>query len=183
MDDATLRIIAIAGTLGALGLWLLSTFIWRVTGTWERVLTDDERAEGAKKERITFGQLGPFVTGRRDVKGGYQEYSGLMFGPRLTLTRRDHGLKALTSMGFPEGVAKKLDGEVMARLKLSLTDGGLYLSGSFEPQKVEFTHQPERVTGMFFLPGQPRRYRRVEHVEARERVPVLDEADAETTQA
>lgn len=183
MDDATLRIIAVAGTLGALGLWVLSTFIWRVTGTWERVLTDDERADGAKKEKITFGQLGPFVTGRREVKGGYQEYSGLMIGRSVTLTRRDHGVKALASMGFPEGVAKKLDGEIMARLKLSLAEGGTFLVGTFEPQKVEFTHQPERVTGMYFLPGQRRRYRRVEMVDATARVPVLDDVDAETTQA
>jgi hypothetical protein len=183
VDDATLRLIAVVGTLGALGLWVLSTFIWRVTGTWERELSDDDRAEGAKKEKITFGQLGPFVTGRREVKGGYQEYSGVMFGRSVTLTRRDHGVKALAAMGFPDGVAQKLDGEVMARLKLSLEDSGLYLVGTFEPQKVEFTHQPERVTGMFFLPGQQRRYRRVETVGVRDRVPVLDDVEAETTQA
>lgn len=183
VDDATLRIIAVAGTLGALGLWVLSTFIWRVTGTWERMLSDDERADGAKKEKITFGQLGPFVTGRREVKGGYQEYSGLMIGRSVTLTRRDHGVDALAAMGFPDGVAHKLNGEVMARLKLSLIEGGLFLVGTFEPQKVEFTHQPERVTGMYFLPGQKRRYRRVELVMVRDRVPVLDDVDAETTQA
>ncbi len=183
VDDATLRIIGVAGTLGALALWGLSTFIWRVTGTWERMLSDDDRADGAKKEKITFGQLGPFVTGRREVKGGYQEYSGVMFGRSVTLARRDHGVKALAAMGFPEGVAQKLDGEVMARLKLSLIEGGAFLVGTFEPQKVEFTHQPERVTGMYFLPGQKRRYRRVELVAARERVPVLEDVDAETTQA
>lgn len=181
VDDATLRLIAVAGTLGALGVWLLSTFIWRVTGTWERVLTDAERADGAKKEKITLGQLGPFVTGRREVKGGYQEFSGLMIGRAVTLTRRDHGVKALSAMGFPDGVAQKLDGEVMARLKLSLVEEGTQLDGTFEPQKVEFTHQPERVTGMYFLPGQRRRYRRVETVS--DRVPVLEEAEPETTQA
>jgi hypothetical protein len=181
VDVGTLRIVAIAAVATAAATWLLSTFIWRVTGTWERVLTDDERAGGAKKERITLGQLGPFVTGRRDVKGGYQEYSGVMMGRGLTLMRRDHGVQALSSLGFPDGVAIKLNGEVMARLRLSLTDGGLHLDGTFEPQKVEFTHQPERVTGMYFLPGQRRRYRRVEP--ARDRVTILDDVDAETTQA
>ena len=181
MDVETLRIAAIAAIGTVAGAWLLSTFIWRVTGTWERVISEDERDGGAKKERITFGQLGPFVTGRRDVKGGFQEYSGLMMGRTVTLTRRDHGVQALASMGFPDGVAAKLNGEIMARLKLSLVDGGFYLDGTFEPQKVEFTHQPERVTGMYFLPGQRRRYRRVEA--ARDRVPVLDDVDAERTQA
>lgn len=173
-----MRIAAIA-TIGVVaGAWLLSTLIWRVTGSWERVISDEERAEGARKERITFGQLGPFVTGRRDVKGGYQEYSGLLVGRSVTLTRRDHGVQALAAMGFPDGVAVKLDGEVMARLRLTLTDGGFHLEGTFEPQKVEFTHQPERVTGMFFLPGQRRKYRRVEP--ARDRVPALDDVEAET---
>lgn len=181
MDVETLRIAAIAAIGTVAGAWVLSTFIWRVTGTWERVISDEERAEGARKERITLGQLGPFVTGRRDVKGGYQEYSGLLVGRTVTLTRRDHGVKSLAAMGFPDGVALKLDGEVMARLKLSLIDGGFHLDGTFEPQKVEFTHQPERVTGMHFLPGQRRRYRRVEP--ARDRVPVLDDVEAESTQA
>lgn len=173
MDVETLRIAAITAIGTAAGAWLLSTFIWRVTGTWERVVGAQERADGAMKERITLGQLGPFVTGRRDVAGGYQEYSGLMIGRSVTLSRRDHGVRALSAMGFPDAVAAKLDGCVMARLKLSLAEGGLFLEGTFEPQKVEFTHQPERLTGMFFLPGQRRRYRRVQAIG--DRLPVFDE--------
>jgi hypothetical protein len=175
MDSETLRVVVIAAMGIGGAVWLLSTFLFRVTGTWERVLTQDELDDGARAERITLGQLGPLVTGRRDVKGGHQEYWGLMFGRRLTLTRRDHGKKALVAMGFPEGVAEKLDGEIMARMKLSLADGGLTLEGTFEPQKVEFTHQPPRITRVFFLPGQRRRYRRVESVA--DRVPALDEVE------
>ena len=176
MGSDTLRIVLIALAGSAAGLWLLSTFLFRITGTWERVLTQDELDEGARAERITLGQLGPFVTGRRDVKGGWQEYSGLMFGRNLSMTRRDHGKKSLLSMGFPEGVADKLDGEIMARMKLSLVDGGSALVGTFEPQKVEFTHQPPRVTGTHFLAGQRRRYRRV--VAVGDRVPAIEEVEA-----
>jgi hypothetical protein len=154
--------------------------VFRVSGTWERVLTQDEIDEGLRAERITLAQLGPFVTGRRDVKGGHQEYSGLIVGRTVKLSRRDHGVASLAGLGFPEAIAKKLDGEIMARLKLSLTDGGLFLDGTFEPQKVEFTHQPPKVTSMFFLAPQRRRYRRVEAV--KDRVPALEE-QVEATEA
>ena len=171
-----MRIVLVAALGSAGALWLLSTFVFRVGGTWERVLSKAEIADGVRVERITLGQLGPFVTGRRDVVGGHQEYSGIVVGRRVTLTRRDHGKKSLAAMGFPDAVAQKLDGEIMARLKLTLTDGGISLAGTFEPQKVEFTHQPPRVTGMYFLPGQKRRYRRVEPVDALEpAVPAVDE--------
>ena len=72
-------------------------------------------------------------------------------------------------MGFPEPVARKLDGEVMAKLELRLR-GGVLLEGLFMPQKVEFTHQPPRITKSYFLAGQPRRYRRLDAVV----VPVQD---------
>ena len=164
VDAEALRLAVLIALGGGAGLWLLSSLFWKVSGTWERVLTDADIEEGARRERITLAQLGPFVTGRRDVRGGYQEYSGIAFGPRVTLSRRDHGVDALSQMGFPDGVAKKLDGEVMARLKLVLVDG-IELRGTFEPQKVEFTHQPPRVTSMYFLPAKARSYRRVEPVE------------------
>jgi hypothetical protein len=180
VDGDTLRIIVLS-LLGVAGAaWLLSTFIFRVSGTWERVLSQEEIDEGVRPERVTLAQLGPLVTGRRDVKGGHQEYSGIIVGRSVRLSRRDHGVASLVALGFPEGVAKKLDGEVMARLRLSLVDGGLFLDGTFEPQKVEFTHQPPRVTSMHFLPAQKRRYRRVEPLE--ERVPALEE-QAEATEA
>ncbi len=180
MSADGIRLVVILLLAGAGLGWLLLAWVYRVTGTWERVLSADEQAEGARAERITLGQFGPFVTGRRDVAGGYQQYSGLLVGPRLTLARRDHGKAALVRMGFPEGVADKLEGEVMANLKLSVVDGGLFLDGTFAPLKVEFTHQPPRITGMVQQPAQHRRYRRVQPLE--ERVPAFDD-QAEATEA
>jgi hypothetical protein len=164
VDADALRMAVLILLGGGAGAWVLSSFVWRVAGTWERVLTDEDIDDGVRRERITLAQLGPFVTGRRDVRGGYQEYSGIAYGPRVTLSRRDHGGDSLAAMGFPEGVAKKLDGEVMARLRLTLIDG-VELRGTFEPQKVEFTHQPPRVTSMYFLPAKSRSYRRVQPIE------------------
>jgi hypothetical protein len=163
MQGATLQVVIASGLVGVLAMWIIASVVFRVTGTWERELTPAEREAGVSPERVTFGQLGPLVTGRRDVAGGHQELSGVLIGPYLKLTRRDHGMRALTAMGFPEPVAKKLDGEVMARLELRVR-GGVLLEGTFQPQKVEFTHQPPRITGQYFLPAQPRRYRRLDAV-------------------
>jgi hypothetical protein len=159
----TIRLVIASGLLGVAALWMLSTVVFRVSGTWERELSPSEREAGAAAERITLGQLGPLVTGRRDVPGGYQELSGILIGSSVWLTRRDHGVRALTAMGFPEPVAKKLDGEVMAKMELRLR-GGVLLEGTFMPQKVEFTHQPPRITRSYFLASQPRRYRRLDAV-------------------
>jgi hypothetical protein len=161
MDGNFFRLIVVGGLAASAVLWVLASVVWRVGGVWERVLSAAERDAGAQPEQIVLAQLGPLVMGRRDVVGGYQELTGLVFGPVVRLHRRDHGVRALTSMGFPEPVAKKLDGEIMARLDLKLRDGAL-LDGTFAPQKVEFTHQPPRITRAYFLPPQPRRYRRVD---------------------
>ncbi len=165
-------VVSVAG--GVFFLWLLTTFLFRVTGTWERELTTAEREEGMKPERITLGQLGPLVTGRREVAGGHIEFSGLLVGRTLKLTRRDHGVKALIGLGFPESIAQKLDGEITARMELQVK-GGVFpviLEGAFIPQKVEFTHQPPKITRSYFLDPQPRRYRKLDGV--------VVEADATT---
>jgi hypothetical protein len=161
LDAATLRLTVIVALACAGAMWLVLSWIYRVTGTWERVLSAQERAEGARAERMTLGQLGPFVTGRRDVPGGHQEFSGVLVGRTVRLTRRDHGVRSLAGLGFPDAIAAKLDGTVMAKLELQVKDGVL-LEGSFSPQKVEFTHQPPRITRVFFLGPQPRRYRRLD---------------------
>ena len=148
---------------GVFVVWVVSAYVFRVSGTWERTLSSAERESGTRAEQITLAQLGPLVTGRRDVPGGHQELSGLLVGRTLRLTRRDHGVKALVGMGFPEAIAQRLDGEVTAKLELRLRDGVL-LEGTFTPQKVEFTHQPPRITRSYFLPPQERRYRRVDAV-------------------
>ncbi len=169
MAPDLLRNVVLA-TLGAsAALWIVASFVTRIAGTWERVLTDDEIEEGQRPERMELAQLGPFVTGRRDVTGGHQEFSGYLLGRSLRMVRRDHGVDSLTALGFPEGIAKQLDGEVTARLKLRIVEG-VYLEGVFIPQKVEFTHRPPKVTKAYYLEPQPRRYRRV--------VPIPVEDDA-----
>lgn len=161
MDGDLLRIVILSATGGIAAVWFLSTLVFRVAGTWERVLSDEEEEQGKRGERLSLGQLGPLVKGRREVSGGYQEFSGLMLGRTLRLNRRDHGVKALLAQGFPDTIAKQLDGEVMARMTFKLTGGGAFLEGAFMPQKIEFTHQPPRITSAHFLDPQPRTYRRV----------------------
>jgi hypothetical protein len=183
MDGELLRLVLLS-TVGGIGsLWLFSTVVFRVSGTWERVPSEEGEEEGRRGERLTLAQLGPFVKGRRDVSGGYQEFSGLVVGRRVRLTRRDHGVKALLSQGFPENIAKQLDGEVMARMTLKLKDGGAFLDGAFEPQKIEFTHQPPRITSAHFLAPQPRTYRRVIPVHGEERIEAWADNLAEQSEA
>lgn len=183
MDAETLRIVLVTALAAAFALWVLAALVFRVSGTWERVLTDEEKERGARPERITFSQTGPFITGRRDVTGGHQEFSGFLIGRTLKLKRRDHGVPALMAQGFPEPIAKLLDGEVMAKLDLRLTEGGTHLVGSFTPQKVEFTHRPPRVTSAYFLKPQPRSYRRVIPIEVAEPKEAWDEITAEQPEA
>lgn len=160
MDAGTLRIVVIAAIGAAAALWLLLSFVFRVGGTWERELDAQDIADGVRAERMELAQLGPFVTGRRVVPGGHQELSGLLIGYRLTLSRRDYGVRALMAMGFPDTVAPKVEGQVTGRFTLHVVDSDM-LSGAFEPRKIEFTHQPPRVTSAYFLEGQPRTFRRM----------------------
>ena len=178
MDPDVLRTVVLATFGAAAALWLVTAFAFRVAGTWERVLTDDEIAQGQRPERVELAQLGPVVTGRRDVPGGHQEYSGYMLGRTARLVRRDHGVESLTALGFPEAIAKQLDGEITARLKLRLVEGGLFMEGVFIPQKVEFTHRPAKVTKAYYLAPQRRRYRRVEPARVGDEAPRLVEERA-----
>lgn len=161
MDSETLRQILLAVVAVLSSLWVLSSLLFRVGGTWERVLSSEERAQGVRPERIVLGQLGPFVTGRREINGGHQEFSGLVVGRTVRLNRRDHGVPSLMAVGFPQPIAEKLDGEVMAKLVLRVRKSSTQLDGVFIPQKVEFSRQPPRITERYFLDPQKRRYRRV----------------------
>ena len=80
MNGDTIRLIVASGLIGVAAVWMLSSIVFRVTGTWERDLSPSEREAGGMPERITLGQLGPLVTGRREVPGGYQELSGILIG-------------------------------------------------------------------------------------------------------
>lgn len=164
MDEQLLKlavptVLALAGFLA-----VLSSLIWNVSGTWERV-PDESLPKGVRPERLKLGQFGPFVRGRRDVPGGWQEYAGTMWGRSLKLTRRDFGVDNLKRQNFPDVLAQKLSGDVFAELKLELTDGGLSLEGTFMPQKIDFLLAPPRITARYWLPEVPRIYRLVSPVE------------------
>ena len=141
----------------ALG-WFLYGLTVRVSGTWERV---DEDVPYGKVERITFVQFGPFVRGRRMMKGGFQEFSGLMRGRSMALGRIDHGRAMLIGQGFPEKIAEEIDGSLTARLRLTLSQDGKAIFGTFSPQKIEFTHHPPKITSRRFQEASFRRYRLV----------------------
>jgi len=167
MDDALLKIMVPVVLAGLAGLSLLGSLVFNVSGTWERVPEGDV-PPGTRPERLTLGQFGPFVRGRRDVPGGWQEYAGLMWGPRLKLTRRDFGVEALKRQNFPDVLAAKLNGDIFAELKLTLTDGGVTLQGTFTPQKIDFLLAPPRITQRYWMPAVGRAYRRVSAVELEE---------------
>ena len=165
-DDARNVVVAALAALAV--LWVLSASWLRLSGTWERVLDDAEVVLGVRPERWVLGQLGPFVTGRRDVPGGHQEFSGIIVWRTALLTRRDHGVPSLVQAGFPEAIARLVDGDVTGKLSLRLYDG-VFLEGTLRPRKIAFTHQPPRITGASFLAPQRRRYQRVKA--SRTRVP------------
>ncbi len=147
-------------------LLVLSQFN-NVSGTWERIPSQEEQQDYESRglpvphDRVVLGQFGPFVTGRRDLAGGYQAFGGFAFLGKVQLSRRDYGLRSLMQQGFPESIAKSLDGEITAKLRLRLTMGGELLDGYFIPFKVEFTHQPARITRVYPLNERRRRYRKL----------------------
>ena len=169
MGDAELRILLLVATGGLFGLWVLSSFITRVSGTWLRAVED-----GAAPERLTLQSLGPFVGGefldaQIERTGGRREVSGFIVGRTLYLSRRDHGAAFLEAQGFPAEIAAQRDGKTNGKLRLTLKDG-VELDGTFTPLKVEFTHQPPRVTAEIQLAPTPRNYRRIQAVPDGERL-------------
>src|SRR5262245_53561209 len=137
-------------------LWIVRGFLVRVTGTWERV---DEGLRPGQSERITLVQFGPFVRGRRMMRGGFQEYTGLLRGRGLVMTRRDHGAEMIINQGFPKEISAEIDGTVTARLRLTLSADGSAIFGTFTPQKIEFTYKPPAITRRSFLEPSFRRYK------------------------
>lgn len=166
MDDELLRWSVPIVLGGVAAASVVSSVIFNVSGTWERVREEGE--DKAPPERLTLGQLGPFVRGRREVPGGWQEYAGNMWGRNVTLIRRDFGIDALRKSNFPEELAKKLHGDVFAELKLVLVEEGTFLRGTFMPQKIDFLLAPPRITARHWLKPVPRSYRRVSAVELEE---------------
>lgn len=138
--------------------WVIRGFLVRIQGTWERV---DEDAPEGDREVVYFAQIGPFVRGRRLIGGGFQEYTGIMRGRTMFMTRRDHGAAMIEGQGFPPEIVPEIDGTVTARLRLTLSADGRALFGTFVPQKIEFTRRPPKVTSRQYLEPRFRRYRLV----------------------
>lgn len=147
----------IAIGLLALG-WFVMGFLIPITGTWERV---DEDVAIGRPERITLVQFGPFVRGRRMMKGGFQEFSGYVTGRSVTVGRIDHGKAMIMAQGFPEAIAEEVDGTLTARLKLTLSKDAKALFGTFAPQKIDFTYHPPKITSRAFQEPSFRRYKLV----------------------
>lgn len=138
------------------GLWVLRGFMTRVSGTWERI---DEGVRTGQPETITLVQFGPFIRGRRMMNGGFQELTGFLQGRMLRIDRRDHGREMLIGQGFPQEIAAEIDGTVTAKMRLTLSADGKVIFGEFTPQKIEFTHQPPKITRRLYLDPSYRRYR------------------------
>ncbi len=151
------QIILILISLGFLA-WVVRGFTVRISGTWERV---DEGVRPGQSELIGLVQFGPFVRGRRMLEGGFQEYTGILRGRTIFMTRRDHGRKMIIKQGFPAEIAPEIDGTVTARMRLTLSADGRAIFGTFTPQKIEFTHQPPAITRRIFLEPSFRRYKLV----------------------
>lgn len=151
--------------VGLLGLLLaiafLSQFSCSFSGLWERI---DSATPIARRERIRLAQFGFILLGTRKVVGGKQSFLGLAFGPFAWLRRRDYGIRFLGKEGFPEPIAKQVEGQVMAKYQLKLKCDQNLLEGSFIPYKVEFTIQPAQVTAMHPQDPLPRKYRRIETI-------------------
>ncbi|MCB9645016.1 MAG: hypothetical protein H6730_00230 [Deltaproteobacteria bacterium] len=139
-------------------VWLIRGFTVRVSGSWERV---DEGLGAGQRELISLVQFGPFVRGRRMMKGGFQEYTGILRGRTIFLTRRDHGRELIVSQGFPPELVKEIDGTVTAKLRMTLSADAQAIFGTFIPQKIEFTYRPPEITNRVFLEPSFRRYRLV----------------------
>lgn len=157
LELAPWHFLAILLSLG-LVIWVARGLLLKVSGTWERV---DEGVDPNRMERISFVQFGPFIRGRRLVKGGFQEFTGYMRGRTMFLTRRDHGAELIVAQGFPKDLVNEIDGTVTAKLRLTLSADGQAIFGTFVPQKIEFTYRPPAITRRVYLEPSFRRYRLV----------------------
>lgn len=131
---ADISVFTVLGTL--LFGWVLFPLFVPVHGIYRRTDVEEE-------EYLELVQFGPIISGKRNVDGGNQLYSGFQTFWWLKLKRRDYGLPALIAQGFPEIIAKKINGTITARLKLSRS--GRVLRGTLIPQKILFDEATERV--------------------------------------
>ena len=115
----------------ALAVALVLLYPRSVAGEWTSL------AEGIGPA-ARLSQSGPLVRGRRQVPGGEQYFDGRIIGRRLTLARRAHGARHISGMGFPENLAQGIEGRVVARYSMVLSEDGRTLRGQLWSLKVYF---------------------------------------------
>lgn len=138
---------------------LITSLVFSFNGIWERM---DSASPLAKRERIRLSQLGCFVIGKRLIVGGHQSFFGVAIGPQLWMRRRDFGVVSLTREGFPEDIAKQVEGQVLGKYRLQLSQDRDFLTGDFVPYRVEFSGKPPYITAINEQTPVPRKYRRIE---------------------
>lgn len=153
-------LIALIFILALLSISTVLSLVYPIGGTWERM--SDLNQSIWDRERVVLKEFGPFVFGTQTVSGGVQKFFGFAFGPFLWLHRRDYGIQALINSGFPEPIAKLVQGRVLLRMKLSLSSDRLFLNGHATPFKVEFYEDASGIKGVHTLDPTPRKYRRAE---------------------
>jgi len=149
------HLLLILAALGVL-VWIIRGLMVKVSGSWERV---DEGMPAGQREHLSLVQFGPFIRGRRMMTGGFQEYTGILRGRTVFLTRRDHGRELIVNQGFPPELVPEIDGTVTAKLRMTLSADGSAIFGTFTPQKIEFTYRPPAITQRLYLEPSFRRYR------------------------
>jgi hypothetical protein len=131
--------IAAGVVLVALLFIVIRAYARSIRGVWVQ-------EEGDGWIEILLDQNGPFVTGRSNAPDlvGHYEYSGTWTGKSVFLKRRDFGHTMLTGKGFPDTIAQKLEGTVMAKLNLKLQSPDT-LIGFFYPQFIKWNKAQTRV--------------------------------------
>ncbi len=147
--DLSTELVIIAILSGAAIVLFLLSLLYSVAGAWVKCYPKSTSRSRLGKEKIVLSQLGPFVTGRSEtISGGYHLYFGYSLGPKVWLKRRDYGIASLIRQGFPKEIAADLEGQIMAKYKLTLDKEHLFLEGLFTPYKVSFNHSSAKITAM-----------------------------------
>ena len=115
--------------------WLGWGFALSVNGIW----WDRDR-------KILLHQFGPWLWGRCETTGGFQQYRGVLSFGRVLLSRRDFGEAHLRALGFSEEQARLVDGNIMVRLKLRLE--GDHLEGELEGTRFQFAPDSVKIVSV-----------------------------------
>ncbi|MEM1009018.1 MAG: hypothetical protein AAGJ35_08420 [Myxococcota bacterium] len=126
----------------------IRTFFVFVSGVWF------EQKQGEAPTAIVLSQVGPYVWGRSEVKGGVLRYSGWFDGRKLKLRRKDEGQAYLVGLGFPKEVVGVLQGSEMARYVFRYDMQKELLVGEHFRQKIDISRtRPPKVTQRAYLPA------------------------------